>query len=320
MLRLWDFAWRSESYCRNDQQFRSSVDLTIGFGRTVAHDLHRAGGGCHAVYSRLLPAVKRLGLKNRLELSLEWQLYTSGKTRRFVVNAAKVRDELQETYSVDPSLCAVIHTAVDTAVFRPCESEAQRLALRQKLGMPPDRKVALFVSSSHRRKGLGLLLDALASSSKLDDVDVWIAGKDLDTKHKQRAEMVPGLVPRLKSLGERADLADLYRACDLFVHPTLYDACANTVLQAMASGTPAIVSSADGAAEFVDHGVNGFLLKDSADKDELIGHLDAACSLGNEQRISIGDAARQRVLPLTWDAHSAQWEELFAELKSETRR
>ena len=315
MLRLWDFARRSESFCRYDEKFRSSVDLTVGFGRTISQDMHRAGGGCHAVYSRHLPASKRLGLKNRLELSLERQLYTSGKTRHFVVNASKVRDELQHTYGIDAAKCSVIHTAVNTAQFFPAESEAQRQVLRLKLGMPTDRKIALFVSSSHRRKGLGTLLNALSSSARLADLEVWIAGKTLDTQHRQMAQTVPGLLPRLKFLGERSDLPALYRACDLFVHPTLYDACANTVLQAMSSGTPSIVSAADGAAEFIDHGRNGFLLNDPTDPDQLRHHLEVVSSLAPITRAQIAEAARNRMLPLTWHAHVAQWEELFEKLK-----
>ena len=315
MLRLWDFAWRSESFCRNDGKFRSSVDLTVGFGRTIAQDLHRAGGGCHAVYSRLLPAAKRLGLKNRLELSLEWQLYTSGKTRHFVVNASKVRDELQATYGMDPAKCSVIHTAVNTGQFFPAESASQRQALRRELGMPADRKVALFVSSSHRRKGLGTIINALSASDILADLDIWIAGKPLDSRHRQMAQSVPGLLSRLKFLGDRSDLPALYRASDLFVHPTLYDACANTVLQAMSSGTTSIVSAADGASEFIDHGNNGFLLKDPADSIELHHHLERASSLAPDARARIGEAARNRVMPLTWAAHVAKWEELFERLK-----
>ncbi|MDA0811273.1 MAG: glycosyltransferase family 4 protein [Verrucomicrobia bacterium] len=318
MLRLWDFAWRSESFCRNDERFRSSVDLTVGFGRTISQDMHRAGGGCHAIYSRLLPASKRLGLKNRLELSLEWQLYNSGKTRHFVVNASKVRDELQQTYGIDPAKCSVIHTAVNTTQFFPAESESQRQILRHELGMPTDRKIALFVSSSHRRKGLGTILNALSSSASLADLDVWIAGKALDARHRQMAQAIPGLLPRLKFLGERSDLPALYRACDVFVHPTLYDACANTVLQAMSSGTPSIVSAADGAAEFIDHGRNGFLLKAPTASDELRHHLEVASSLAPITRAQIAEAARNRMLPLTWHAHVTKWEVLFEELKRPT--
>ena len=41
-------------------------DVSAGFGRTTCHDWHRAGGGCHRVFSaECLPLFKRLGLKSR---------------------------------------------------------------------------------------------------------------------------------------------------------------------------------------------------------------------------------------------------------------
>ena len=314
-LRLWDFAWRSNTYCRDQLKHGKGIDLTIGFGRTVAHDLHRAGGGCHAVYSRLLPPAKRFGFKNRLELSLEGQLYTSGKTRHFVLNSSKVREEVQREYGIDPERCSVVHTAVDTEQFRPTESEDERFALRKRLGMPSGCRIILFVSSSHRRKGLGTLVDALAEASGLDDVEIWIAGKPLDSHHRQRVRAVPGLLPRIKSLGHRSDLPELYRAADLFVHPTLYDACANTVLQAMASGIPGIVSSADGAAEFIQDRENGYVLENPADSTELRHCLEAGLCLDTERRRTLGEGARERMLPLTWASHVSKWEELFDQLR-----
>ena len=83
LLRMWQFE-RAASQMAGELP----VDITIGFGRTTTHDLHRAGGGCHAIYSKLLPAWKRWSPKNRLELHLERELYTSGRTKRFVVNSS----------------------------------------------------------------------------------------------------------------------------------------------------------------------------------------------------------------------------------------
>ena len=307
-LRLADFARRAEALAR-----ALPADITIGFGRTVAHDVHRAGGGCHAAYSRLLPPVKRLSWKNRLELSLEAQLYTSGKTRHFVVNSAKVAAELQDTYGVPPDRMTVIHTAVDTTLFRPAESAAEREAARASFGFRPGECVLLFVSSGHRRKGLGVLLEALRLARDVEGLTLCIAGQDLSRAERRVLERHQ-LSPRVRSLGPRDDLPELYRAADFFVHPTLYDACANTVLQSMASALPGIISARDGAAEFIDPGVNGFLLENPADPAGLSAFLRDAAALSEPRRTAIGARARATVLPLTWQTHLEKWERLFAAL------
>lgn len=281
----------------------TDADLVLGFGRTWRQDAHRAGGGCHALYSRLLPWWKRWSRKNRLELRLERQLYTGGTTRHFVVNAAPVAAQLQRLYGVPAEKITVIHTAVDAAHFHPSPAG----------GPPPQRErpVLLFVSSNHRRKGLDALLRALKS---VPGAELWIAGACLGWRHRLAAKVLAPQIT-LRELGEVADLAPIYRQADWFVHPTLYDACANTVLQSMASGLPGLISSADGASEFIRDGENGLLLREPSDSHHLAERLAEAFALPEARRQAFSANARATVLPLTWQAHVEKWEALFQRLK-----
>ncbi len=274
------------------------VERVAGFGRTVAQDVHRAGGGCHALYSRLLPWYKRWRPKNRMELGLERELYTGGRTARFVVNAAPVALQLQAEYGVAAERFTVIHTAVDTAVFHPGEA-----------GPGNERPVFLYAGSNHRRKGLDALLAALA---ELPEADLWIAGEPLGARYRGMISRL-SLGGRVRVLGAVDDMAALYRKADFFVHPTLYDACANTVLQSMASGLPGIISTADGAHEFIEDGGNGWLLRNPRDAGELHAKMKAVLALSASERAAVGAAARARVLPLTWEAHVGKWEAVLGE-------
>ncbi len=279
------------------------VDLTLGFGRTWKQDAQRAGGGCHACYARRLPWWRRWGRKSRLESRLERALYTGGQTRHFVVNAAPVGAQLRREYGVAADRISVIHTPVDTARFHPPATPKPH----------GGRPVFLFVSSHHRRKGLPVLLRALAD---VPEAEVWIAGKPLKLADRWRARR-RGVSDRIRSLGQVDDLAPVYREADWFVHPTLYDACANTVLQSMASGLPGIISQADGAHEFIRHGENGWLLSDPTHAGELAALMRAALAVTLEERARLAAAARATVLPLTWDAHLTRWEALLERLREE---
>lgn len=303
-FRLLRFEHDSKSYVRSLE----SGTISIGFGRTTTQDLHRAGGGCHRVYSRLLGPWKRLRPKNRLELELERRLYTGGNTRHFVVNAAGVGRQLQEEYDVDPERISVIHTAVDTDRFRPPLDEGEGENGKGKADSPP---VFLFASLDHRRKGLDPLLDAWSEI----DAELWIAGAPLDARYR-RFIRSRGLEQRVRPLGKVEDLAPVYRRVDFLVHPSFYDACSNTVLQAMASGLPSIVSTRDGASEFVSHGESGLRLKDPADTASLHDLLVELMKLPVEKRLAMGHAARERMLPLTWPAHVARWEEVIGRLET----
>ncbi len=277
------------------------VDATFGFGRTWRQDIHRAGGGCHWHYSRLLPWWKRLRPKNRLELEIERRLYTGGETQSFVVNSAKVKQELAEAYQVPPERVSVIHTAVDTQKWRPASTAESRLALRHQLGIAETTPALVFASLDHRRKGLGTLLLALA---QIPEARLWVAGQSLDAWRGEIHRL--GLTQRVTGLG-RADLLPWFQAADWFVHPTYYDACANTVLQSMACALPGLISAGDGAVEFIREGENGVVLHHPGNAEELTAALRHALGLSEAERRRTGQAARATVLPLTWPAHLAGW-------------
>jgi UDP-glucose:(heptosyl)LPS alpha-1,3-glucosyltransferase len=278
-------------------------DAALGFGRTTHQTIHRAGGGCHAVYSDMLPWWKRWRPKNRLELHLERQLYTGSGTRAFVVNAPKVAAEIQSRYGVAADRLHVIPTPVDTDYYRPAPDRAK---VRAALGIPQGRPVFLMASLDHHRKGLATALRALARLENRDAL-LWVAGAPLAGWMPMIHEL--GLADRVHGLNRVADLRPYYQAADAFVHPTRYDACANTVLQAMASGLPSIVSSNDGAIFHLRHAENGWRLAAPDDADAVAGLMQEAL-----RHPTVGSAARASVLPLTWDAHVAAWTRLMTSL------
>lgn len=303
-LRMVQFARAASGFAAD---FARGGGKALGFGRTVVQDAHRAGGGCHAIYSRLLPWHKRWRLKNRIELDLERQLYTGGGTRRFVVNAAPVGDQIQAEYGIDPAKIEVIHTAVDSDAFHPPAGEAERADLRSQLvpGARGDRPAFVFASLDHARKGLGNLL---AIWDRVD-AELWVAGKPPSSAWRRAADR-QGVRDKVIWLG-RADLAPLFRAADFFIHPTLYDACANTALQAMASALPSLISVRCGSHEFVRPGETGWLLDDPGSPEAILAAVRSALAAGEPARASLGAAARRQMLPLTWDAHVGRWEAML---------
>ncbi len=96
--------------------------------------------------------------------------------------------------------------------------------------------------------------------------------------------------------GERGDIAEMLRAMDIFVLPSIAEGISNTILEAMASGLPVVATNVGGNPELVDHGRTGLLVPPS-DPEALAGAIQAY--LRNPERVRVeGQAARDRAKKL----------------------
>ncbi|MEU4238177.1 glycosyltransferase family 4 protein [Actinoplanes sp. NPDC026619] len=129
---------------------------------------------------------------------------------------------------------------VDSALFQPAGSDADRIALRQRLGLPPDRLLVLFVGRLVEKKGYDLLLKAADPA-----YDLVFAGDGSDLR---LFDGRPG-VHHLGALPP-AELADVYRACDVFALPSESEGFPLTVQEAMASGLPVVTTDDPGYAPY----------------------------------------------------------------------
>ncbi|MGB3847667.1 MAG: glycosyltransferase [Sphingopyxis sp.] len=152
---------------------------------------------------------------------------------------------------IDAQKIAVHYTGIDTARFHP----GDRAAARATLGMD-DTPAILTVGALIPRKGQALVIEALAA---LPGVHYWLAGAgDAERDYRALAARL-GLADRVHLLGPvaNADLPQLYRAADAVVMPSVSEGLANAWVEALACGTPIVISDAGGAAELVTAPVAG---------------------------------------------------------------
>lgn len=150
----------------------------------------------------------------------------------------------------------VIHEAVDP-IFRPrCDESEKREVAEVRRRFKLERPFVLYVSTIEPRKNLPTLLRAfrhLLDDYKAD-VTLVVVGErgwlfeEVFTLHEQLA-----LGERVRFLGraDTEDLALLYNAAEVHVHPSLYEGFGLTPLEAMTSGTPTIVSNVSSMPEVV---------------------------------------------------------------------
>lgn len=297
-MRMWHF-----NRLAPRAALQAGVDLSIGFGRTCTQDIHRNSVGCHRLYGNLLPLWQRYSVRHLYELYLERRLHAGRGTRRFVVGSARVAAQLQGIYGTAGERYHVLPPPVDCELFKPAENRMNtRELLCHKLQTDHAKPVLLFISLNHHRRGLEPLLEAM----RQNDATLWIAGKGLNATQRTFIQQ-HGLAKRIRAVPVTMSLVELYQSADWFVHPTQYDAFSMTVLQSLACGLPGIVSVMDGSVDHIRNGENGLMLYHPAQPEELASRIQEALSLKQESWRSLSQAARDTVMPLTWERHMESW-------------
>ncbi|NVJ85992.1 MAG: glycosyltransferase family 4 protein [Algoriphagus sp.] len=113
----------------------------------------------------------------------------------------------------------------------------------------------LFVGTITRRKGLDVLFQAFKELN-LPAVELVLVGPMADGQ--AFFKQYEGLFTHVPFL-HHEELSEQYRQADVFVFPSYLDSWAQTVVEAMACGTPAIVSENTGAKDAVIQG-GGFVV------------------------------------------------------------
>jgi alpha-maltose-1-phosphate synthase len=135
----------------------------------------------------------------------------------------------------------ICFAGIDTGVFRPPHSAADKARLRADNGFAPDRPVLLYVGRFVSTKGLCLLRAIAAQRPELEVVMAGWGPIDPDDWGMANVRVVRGL--------SGATLADLYRSADVFVLPSPSESMSLVVREALACGLPVVCSEATAATD-----------------------------------------------------------------------
>ena len=231
----------------------------------------------------------------------------------FVGVSEGVAAEVREHYPELAERTLSIHNGVDTQTFAPGAREQDARALRARLGIAPQRLIAVFVGSEWERKGLEPLIRALAAAS---DWDVVVAGDGDRARYRQLADSL-GVGRRLHWLGVTGDVQLVYSLGDAFVLPSSYETFSLVTFEAAASGLPLLATPVSGVRELIEDGHNGFLI--DRQPHTLAHRLN---QLGEDAalRARLGASARESALAYSWEQMVAKHERLYARVSAGSRR
>lgn len=206
------------------------------------------------------------------------------------------------SHGADPERVFFMPYAVDNAWFaaRARIARPRRAATRAELGLAPDRPVLLFVGKLVARKRVTDLLEAAARAARRLPAArrpyVLVAGDGPDREDlERRARTLPDRdAVRFVGFQTPARLPRLLDLADALVLPSDDEPWGLVVNEAMACGTPAVVSDLVGCGpDLVDHGRTGLVTRCG----DVAALADALVTLCDDPALParLGRAARHRV-------------------------
>lgn len=203
-------------------------------------------------------------LARGMALYLRW-FY--GQMSTVFARSREYRSSLQG-FGLPAERLALIPPSVDTRKFNPRQMDADVWA---RLGVRQPRRL-LYAGRVSLEKNLPMLATVFRRlCTEHNDVALIIAG---DGPYRERMQRdLAGVPAYFLGFQNDAQLATLYASADLFAFPSRTDTLGQVVLEAQASGLPALVSDEGGPAEQVDDGVTGLVLG-AADTDAWCHAID----------------------------------------------
>jgi UDP-glucose:(heptosyl)LPS alpha-1,3-glucosyltransferase len=248
----------------------------------------------YRMHSRLLGSVFRIA---------ERLCFRARSSTMFVCVSDGVAAEVREYFPELAPRVRRIHNGVETRLFAPGLRARDAARLRELLGLSDERLTALFVGSEWDRKGLAVLLQALALS---DSWELLVVGHG-DRGRFQTLARSLGVEQRVHWLGVLADVAPTYELADAFVLPSAYETFSLVTFEAAASGVPVVATAVSGVRELIKDGENGFLI---TQEPRVIAERLAALASDAALREHLGAAARRSALAFSWEEMVSQHHEL----------
>ena len=152
---------------------------------------------------------------------------------------------------------STIPNPLDVNIFKPTAKVEARL----KLNLPIDNKLILFAAAKVTViwKGFSYFQEALqllkAKIDKPEEIELVILGESDEALNKT----LPFKTHALGRIADVEKIALIYSAADVFTIPSIQENLPNTIMEAMACGTPAVGFEVGGIPEMIEHQKTGYL-------------------------------------------------------------
>jgi glycosyltransferase involved in cell wall biosynthesis len=206
---------------------------------------------------------------------------------------SKIAADQHESLGFDARRRVIIPNGIDCNEF--FSSSERRLELRRLLRLPPDRRVVGYVARYHPMKDPLNFVNAIGRLvADCHDVHGVVIGEGHENGVVRNRASELGIGDRITVLGVRQNIAELLPGFDVFALTSAWGEAFSLALgEAMASGVPVVATDIGDSRWLV--GSLGVIVP-PRDCDALASGLAQLLCLSSDDRLTLGQSARQRIL------------------------
>jgi glycosyltransferase involved in cell wall biosynthesis len=219
--------------------------------------------------SDILRAKTYSGIKELLSLKILSYLedFSAKRADLIVANSKCMYTNVLEGLHIDPDRVDIVQHAIDTEKYRFVESD-----IRERLAIPQEVLLALFVGRLEARKGVHILCQAIPQILRsIPTVKFVLVGRDTNTA-PDGGSVKSYINEQARNNGFRDNLVfidflpedeliKLYSTCDLVISPSLHESFGLVVIEAMACGKPVVATSTGIVPELGLDGKGGIVVE-----------------------------------------------------------
>ena len=159
----------------------------------------------------------------------------------------------------------------------------------------PDKIRFLFLGRVLKEKGIDHYLNAAKTiTGQYPGTEFHIVGGAPDSVLPELAALEEAGV--ITYHGETADIRPFLKTTHCTVHPTMYpEGMSNVLLESAACARPLIATDRAGCREIIDHGTNGYLVKEN-DSAAFIAAIEQFLRLSHGEREAMGCEGREKIV------------------------
>ena len=210
---------------------------------------------------------KRRGIPVTLALTIEEEVFRSEENWRnrifaecshYIATTHEIAEGFHTKGGIPAERITILPHGIDAKRF-PTPAETERRKLREHLGIGMDTPVLLFLARVVLRKGVDTLQDIWRLVHvRCPQARLFVVGGGVENLLEQLRQLGTETDQSVIVTGEQKTPQDFYRMADVYIFPSRKEGLPTSVIEALSSGLPAVVSDIGGCDDLIENGFNGY--------------------------------------------------------------